>query len=218
MRRKERVAHVARTRRPSSGPTRPEEHRIPSKLMQNTEEKAWKSREAPPAKQHPPTVRFGSPSLSRQLVPAFETGTNIPTYPPPEKSSEASPALPRRPTAAGFPSTRWPPRRRRSASTCSPPPATRRASPSPGTRRSQPPSPPPDRRSREPNAGRLPRRSEVHRDGDYHRAVHVCIYCESTGELLLQRRADCKDSWPGQWDISSAGHISAGDSSLSSAR
>uniref|UniRef100_A0ACD5YUL8 Uncharacterized protein n=1 Tax=Avena sativa TaxID=4498 RepID=A0ACD5YUL8_AVESA len=61
-------------------------------------------------------------------------------------------------------------------------------------------------------------RSEVHRDGDFHRAVHVWIYSESTGELLLQRRADCKDSWPGKWDISSAGHISAGDSSLSSAR
>uniref|UniRef100_A0A0E0GDY7 Nudix hydrolase domain-containing protein n=1 Tax=Oryza nivara TaxID=4536 RepID=A0A0E0GDY7_ORYNI len=61
-------------------------------------------------------------------------------------------------------------------------------------------------------------RLDVHRDGDYHRAVHVWIYSESTGELLLQRRADCKDSWPGQWDISSAGHISAGDSSLSSAQ
>lgn len=61
-------------------------------------------------------------------------------------------------------------------------------------------------------------RSEVHRDGDYHRAVHVWIYSESTGELLLQRRADCKDSWPGQWDISSAGHISAGESSLFSAQ
>ncbi|KAJ0984916.1 hypothetical protein J5N97_003272 [Dioscorea zingiberensis] len=61
-------------------------------------------------------------------------------------------------------------------------------------------------------------RSEVHRDGDYHRAVHVWIYAESTGELLLQRRADCKDSWPGLWDISSAGHISAGDSSLLTAR
>ncbi|PKA49400.1 Nudix hydrolase 3 [Apostasia shenzhenica] len=56
------------------------------------------------------------------------------------------------------------------------------------------------------------------RDGDYHRAVHVWIYSESTRELLLQRRADCKDSWPGLWDISSAGHISAGDSSLLTAR
>ncbi|KAK2990394.1 hypothetical protein RJ640_024593, partial [Escallonia rubra] len=61
-------------------------------------------------------------------------------------------------------------------------------------------------------------RGDVHRDGDYHRAVHVWIFAESTQELLLQRRADCKDSWPGLWDISSAGHISAGDSSLTTAR
>ncbi|KAI3890270.1 hypothetical protein MKW92_017447 [Papaver armeniacum] len=61
-------------------------------------------------------------------------------------------------------------------------------------------------------------RSHVHRDGDYHRAVHVWIYAETTGELLVQRRADNKDSYPGLWDISSAGHISAGDSSLISAR
>ncbi|KAK6116921.1 hypothetical protein DH2020_049296 [Rehmannia glutinosa] len=57
-------------------------------------------------------------------------------------------------------------------------------------------------------------RGAVHRDGDYHRAVHVWIFAESTQELVLQRRAECKDSWAGLWDISSAGHISAGDSSL----
>ncbi|XP_038898540.1 nudix hydrolase 3 isoform X2 [Benincasa hispida] len=61
-------------------------------------------------------------------------------------------------------------------------------------------------------------RGDVHRDGDYHRAVHMWIFAESTQELLLQLRADCKDSWPGLWDISSAGHISAGDSSLETAR
>ncbi|XP_039045320.1 LOW QUALITY PROTEIN: nudix hydrolase 3-like [Hibiscus syriacus] len=61
-------------------------------------------------------------------------------------------------------------------------------------------------------------RGDVHRDGDYHRAVHVWIFSESTQELLLQKRADCKDSWPGLWDISSAGHISAGDSSLITAQ
>ncbi|KAL6530831.1 Nudix hydrolase 3 [Orobanche gracilis] len=60
--------------------------------------------------------------------------------------------------------------------------------------------------------------SDVHRDGDYHRAVHVWIFSESTQQLLLQKRTDCKDSWPGLWDISSAGHISAGDSSLVTAR
>ncbi|XP_030483065.2 nudix hydrolase 3 [Cannabis sativa] len=61
-------------------------------------------------------------------------------------------------------------------------------------------------------------RGEVHRDGDYHRAVHVWIWAENTQQLLLQRRSDCKDSWAGLWDISSAGHISAGDSSLLTAR
>ncbi|KAL5554691.1 hypothetical protein UlMin_042092 [Ulmus minor] len=61
-------------------------------------------------------------------------------------------------------------------------------------------------------------RGDVHRDGDYHRAVHTWIFAENTQQVLLQRRADCKDSWPGLWDISSAGHISAGDSSLVTAR
>ncbi|GMY38504.1 nudix hydrolase 3 [Fagus crenata] len=61
-------------------------------------------------------------------------------------------------------------------------------------------------------------RGDVHRDGDYHRAVHVWIFAENTQQLLLQLRADCKDSFPGLWDISSAGHISAGDPSLVSAR
>ncbi|CAH1446380.1 unnamed protein product [Lactuca virosa] len=61
-------------------------------------------------------------------------------------------------------------------------------------------------------------RSAVHRDGDYHRAVHVWIFAESTQQLLLQKRADHKDSWPGLWDISSAGHVSAGDTSLITAR
>ncbi|KAG2325978.1 hypothetical protein Bca52824_008706 [Brassica carinata] len=61
-------------------------------------------------------------------------------------------------------------------------------------------------------------RSEIHRDGDYHRSVHICIFVETTQELLLQLRSDDKDSWPGQWDISSAGHISAGDQSLISAQ
>ncbi|XP_019419325.1 PREDICTED: nudix hydrolase 3 [Lupinus angustifolius] len=61
-------------------------------------------------------------------------------------------------------------------------------------------------------------RKEVHRDGDYHGAVHVWIYAESTQQLLLQQRSHRKDSWADLWDISSAGHISAGDSSLITAR
>ncbi|EFJ06089.1 hypothetical protein SELMODRAFT_187006 [Selaginella moellendorffii] len=68
------------------------------------------------------------------------------------------------------------------------------------------------------HAGFSKPRNLVHRDGDYHRAVQVCIYAESTKQILLQKRADCKDSWPGLWDISSAGHISAGDTSLHTVR
>jgi isopentenyldiphosphate isomerase len=60
-------------------------------------------------------------------------------------------------------------------------------------------------------------RSEVHALGLLHRAVHVWIFCAETGEVVLQRRAACKDSWPDRWDISSAGHVSAGDESLDSA-
>lgn len=60
-------------------------------------------------------------------------------------------------------------------------------------------------------------RSEVHAKGLRHRACHVWLLAPQTGELLLQRRADVKDSWPGRWDISSAGHLSAGEESLPTA-
>ena len=35
--------------------------------------------------------------------------------------------------------------------------------------------------------------------------------------LLLQKRAACKESWASMWDISSAGHVSAGDGSVDTA-
>ena len=60
-------------------------------------------------------------------------------------------------------------------------------------------------------------RSEVHACGFYHRAVHVWVVAPASREVLLQRRADTKDSWPGLWDISSAGHVSAGQASAHAA-
>ena len=54
-------------------------------------------------------------------------------------------------------------------------------------------------------AGHTKARSVVHRDGDWHRAVHVWILCLETGELVLQRRAETKDAWAGLLDISTAG-------------
>jgi isopentenyl-diphosphate delta-isomerase len=55
----------------------------------------------------------------------------------------------------------------------------------------------------------------VHRDGDRHRSAHVWI---ASGErVLLQRRALVKESWPGLWDISGAGHLSAGETAVEAA-
>lgn len=57
---------------------------------------------------------------------------------------------------------------------------------------------------------------DVHRDGDWHRCAHVWIIA-SDGRLLLQKRASVKENWPDLWDISVAGHISAGESPAESA-
>ena len=64
--------------------------------------------------------------------------------------------------------------------------------------------------------GKTKLRSEVHRDGDWHKAVHIWIINDK-GDILLQRRCATKDSDPNMLDISSAGHLSAGDSSLDGA-
>ncbi|MFC1505151.1 NUDIX domain-containing protein [Thermodesulfobacteriota bacterium] len=55
-------------------------------------------------------------------------------------------------------------------------------------------------------------RSQVHVDGDWHRTVHVWVM-NSQQELLLQKRAAAKESHPGLWDVSCAGHVPAGDDS-----
>lgn len=58
--------------------------------------------------------------------------------------------------------------------------------------------------------GQTKTKPEVHRDGDWHKAVHVWLI-NSKGELLLQRRSPDIDSYPDMWDITSAGHVSAGE-------
>jgi isopentenyldiphosphate isomerase len=65
-------------------------------------------------------------------------------------------------------------------------------------------------------AGLTKPKSEVHRDGDWHRCSHVWILA-SDGRVMLQRRALVKENWPGLWDISVAGHVSAGESAVDAA-
>ena len=56
-------------------------------------------------------------------------------------------------------------------------------------------------------------RAEVHRDGDWHRSVHLWVVLEGDGEpaVLLQRRGLGKDTHPGLVDVSVAGHLRAGE-------
>lgn len=67
--------------------------------------------------------------------------------------------------------------------------------------------------------GKTVARGDAHRDGIRHRTSHVWILRKHRGTLqvLLQKRSRNKDSYPGCYDISSAGHIPAGDGFLESA-
>lgn len=61
--------------------------------------------------------------------------------------------------------------------------------------------------------GIVKRRADVHRDGDWHRAIHVWIYGADHGGafIVLQQRGLDKDTWPGSLDATAAGHLSAGE-------
>ena len=67
--------------------------------------------------------------------------------------------------------------------------------------------------------GRVFERTVVHDRGIRHRTSHVWIKrgCGADTEILLQKRSRTKDSFPGDYDISSAGHIPAGQGYVESA-
>lgn len=67
--------------------------------------------------------------------------------------------------------------------------------------------------------GRTVERNVAHRDGIPHRTAHVWIIRTEEGrpQVLLQKRHRNKDSFPGMFDTSSAGHIPAGSQPLESA-
>ena len=69
-------------------------------------------------------------------------------------------------------------------------------------------------------SGQVRERTLVHLHGDWHRTSHVWVVRkrEDGGhDLLLQKRSSEKDSFAGCYDISSAGHIPAGQDDLKSA-
>lgn len=67
--------------------------------------------------------------------------------------------------------------------------------------------------------GEVVEREEAHLKGIPHRTSHVWIMRkrDNAVEILLQKRCMAKDSYPGCYDISSAGHVPQGDDYLISA-
>lgn len=67
--------------------------------------------------------------------------------------------------------------------------------------------------------GRIKERSLVHEDGDVHGTSHIWVVrrTEEGYDVLLQKRSADKDSFPGCYDISSAGHVAAGSGYLETA-
>jgi len=59
-------------------------------------------------------------------------------------------------------------------------------------------------------------KSEAHKKGVFHPSIHVWLYTKN-GEILVQQRAKNKDTHPGLWDVSVAGHIGAGEDVTESA-
>ncbi len=57
----------------------------------------------------------------------------------------------------------------------------------------------------------------VHEQDLWHKSVHVWIV-NDRHEVLLQLRAPQKKSFPNKWDISVAGHVSAGETPLQAAK
>jgi isopentenyl-diphosphate Delta-isomerase len=59
-------------------------------------------------------------------------------------------------------------------------------------------------------------KAQVHCGGDWHRAAHIWIVTPDR-RVILQRRSLCKENYPGLWDVSAAGHLSAGESAIEAA-
>lgn len=59
--------------------------------------------------------------------------------------------------------------------------------------------------------GRSKARAEVHRDGDWHRSMHLWVASRPRRAVLVQRRGRHKDTWPLCLDVAVAGHYRAGE-------
>ena len=65
-------------------------------------------------------------------------------------------------------------------------------------------------------SGKQASKEEVHEKGLWHRSAHVW-FVNNKNEILLQKRSDDLVNHPGKYDISAAGHLSAGDTKIKGA-
>lgn len=61
--------------------------------------------------------------------------------------------------------------------------------------------------------GEIKLKSEAHKKGLWHASTQIWIYTPD-GRILIQKRSINKDTYPDLWDISVAGHLSAGDTAI----
>jgi isopentenyldiphosphate isomerase len=69
--------------------------------------------------------------------------------------------------------------------------------------------------------GRVKPRAAIHRDGDWHRAIHVWVAGLDEHDapfLLFQRRSPRKDTWPDRYDATVGGHYRSGETLLDTPR
>ena len=60
-------------------------------------------------------------------------------------------------------------------------------------------------------------KTEAHKKGLFHPTVHIWLYTNH-GKVLVQQRAATKETFPLLWDVSVAGHVSAGEAVLAAAQ
>ncbi len=66
------------------------------------------------------------------------------------------------------------------------------------------------------NTGTNKPKPEVHKNGLWHRTVHIW-FVNSKNEIMLQHRSPKMENYPDCWDISCAGHISSGEDATTGA-
>ena len=68
--------------------------------------------------------------------------------------------------------------------------------------------------------GEIVPRAQAHLNGIPHRTAHIWVMRDTArgAQVLMQKRSRNKDSYPGFFDTSAAGHIQAGDEPLESAQ